>query len=507
MTKNTLASSFPTSKLPVYIFCFFLSLYTLTAQGSIQTSDGRIMFLLTESMVERHRLSFHENYLTSSKASVTPGSKEQYSKYGLGLSVMAIPFYIIGKTLSSLMNIDPRFTTMFCVSMVNILMTALTCVIVFRFARERLMFSDHTAVVLSLAYGSATMAWAHSEEFMSEPATALFLLCAVYFITDTHQKSRSTILAGSFLGLAILVRLASVIALPAFVVYITHAWMNSSPKKPKDLALDLARLGVPIFLFVDIIFIYNYIRFDNIFESGYDSDFRANILLGLYGLLLSPGKSFFLYNPPAIIGLLGVSRLFKQYRGTAILFGLLALTHIFFYSFWGSWHGGNSWGPRFLLVILPYLVLPAGFVGLSRIKWAAVFAIALAIQIPAITVNIARYDYHMKVKFGVLPSNEMILFSPIHSPVIGQAREVAIVFRNLQDKALMERLASQALAKKSFFGASYEDILENALALNVPNFWWFYMHLFGFPLTFLPPALLFLLTLFFGKKIYTLNKT
>jgi hypothetical protein len=348
------------------------------------------------------------------------------------------------------------------------------------------------------------MAWVHSEDFMSDPATALFILCAAYFITDASlKKNRSAVLAGSFLGLAILTRLASVIAIPAFVVYMALAHF----RKPKDLILSLARLGFPVFSFVCVIFSYNYVRFGNIFESGYDNDFHADILLGLYGLLFSPGKSFFLYNPPVIIGLLGIGRLFKRQREIAILFGLLALTHICFYSLWGTWHGGNAWGPRFLLVILPYLILPAGFVEFSKAKWAAVLIVlGVAIQIPALLVNIARYDYHMKVSYGA-PSNEMLLFSPRHSPVIGQAREVAIVFRNLWNKAFMDRLASQALEKKSFSGASYEDVLENALALNALNFWWFYMYLLGFPLAFAPPALIFLLAVFFGQKIRALGKT
>ena len=230
--------------------------------------------------------------------------------------------------------------------------------------------------------------------------------------------------------------------------------------------------------------------------------------MGLYGLLLSPGKSFFLYNPPAIIGLLGIRYLFKHHLEIAILFIILILSHILFYSPWNSWHGGNSWGPRFLLLILPYLILPAGFADFSKkAKWAAIVAIVLgvAIQIPAVTVNIARYDYHMKVKYGG-PSGNMMLFSPIHSPVIGQAQEVLIVLRNIQDKTFLNRLASQAMAKKSFFGARYEDVLENGLALNAPNFWWFYMYLFGFPFTFAPPTLLFIFALFFGHKIFTLNK-
>lgn len=469
------------------------------------------MFLLTQNMVERQRLSFHEEYLTSSKVELKDGSGEQYSKYGLGLSAIAIPFYILGKTLSSPLHISPYFSTMFCVSLINPIVTALTCMMLYLFSLKRLMFSIRVSSILSFAYGLSTMAWASTEDFISEPATALFLLCSIYFISDPSpaKRSRYLILSGFFLGLGVFTRLASIITTPFLLVYLTQEWMDTAPRKPKDLFLILIRFGAPLFLFILIIFIYNYIRFQNIFETGYDSQFNSSFWHGLYGLLLSPGKSIFLYNPVTIVGLLGVGLFFKNHFKTALLFLFLALSHVVLYSPWSSWHGGNSWGPRFLLVILPYLVLPAGFVlenFSKKVKWIALSLILLgfAIQLPSVMVNIARYDYHLKAT----GEHGKMLYSLAYSPILGQPQEVMIVFRNSLDKPFMDQLTSQALSRKSFTGASPEEILGNALAMNAPNFWWYYMHLFGFPfyLTFVPAALLFLLTLFWGQKIYKSNK-
>jgi hypothetical protein len=510
MSPRKILSQSP-SKLPAYILFFFISLYILTAQGSIQTSDGRIMYLLTQSMVERQKVSFFENYLISSKVSVTKGSKEQYSKYGLGLSLMAVPFYLVGKALSALLNIPADFATMFCVSLINPTITAVTCMMLYLFALRRLKFSHQVATVLALAYGLTTMAWAQSEDFMSDPATGFLLLCASYFITDTSKSIRSIILAGLLLGMAVFVRLTSVIAIPLYLVYLGLEWKESASKNIKGLVLSLVRFVAPIAMFIFVIFIYNYVRFHNIFESGYDNDFRPDIFTGLYGLLFSPGKSVFLYNPIVLIGLLGFRRLFKNHFNTAILFCLIALTQLCFYSAWGSWHGGNSWGPRFLLVVLPYLILPAGYVmeGFPKARWAAVSLAVLGfvIQVPSVLVNIARYDYHLKVEYKEA-SGTLLLFSPAHTPILGQPKEVAIVFKDMRDKALMDQRVSQALAKRVFSGAGYEDVLNNALAINAPNFWWYYMHLFGFPfyMAFAPPMLLFLLVLIWGRKIYVLNR-
>ena len=39
-------------KIQLLLFLFFLSIYILTGQGSIQSVDGKIMFFLTQAMVE-----------------------------------------------------------------------------------------------------------------------------------------------------------------------------------------------------------------------------------------------------------------------------------------------------------------------------------------------------------------------------------------------------------------------------------------------------------------------
>ncbi len=85
------------------IFLFFFAVFALTGQGSIQSSDGKIMFLLTESLVERQSLMIAE--LDNALGLPT------YSKYGIGMSILAIPFYLVGKILSMIMGIDPAMAT------------------------------------------------------------------------------------------------------------------------------------------------------------------------------------------------------------------------------------------------------------------------------------------------------------------------------------------------------------------------------------------------------------
>jgi hypothetical protein len=489
------------SKIHLALFLFFFSVYVLTGQGSIQSADGKIMFLLTQAMVENHSVSFSEIVSLSD----TPGP--QYSKYGLGMSVLAIPFYLFGKLLSFLLGIEASLATQFTVSMINAMLTALSCLMVFRIATERFEFTLRIGLFLALGFGLSTIAWYYSEDFMSEPATTFFLLSAVYWVTGKDRATRDLLWAGTFLALAVSCRLAALVVIPGFIFYQWMVWAESAEKDIKQLVLDLLRPAIPVVAVLMLIMIYNYLRFGGPLETGYEK-ISGRFLLGFFGILFSPGKSLFLFNPLTLFGCLAFMFFLREQRKTALLFGWLIVSHLVLFSFWHSWQGGMSWGPRLMLVVLPYLILPIGFL-LREHKQAVKIPVLLAlvvgilIQLPSITVNVARYYYEMSRDFGSL-GHDQILFSPQYSQLLGQSKQVAVVFENLDDELQMAQMVSLAKKGERFLGADVSVVLENGLAVNAPNFWWYYMYLFGYPFYFwlLPPVALVGVIMVSGYKLY-----
>ena len=490
-------------KTQLLLFLFFLSIYVLTGQGSIQSADGKIMFFLTQAMVEDQSVSFSE------VVSIESASGLQFSKYGIGMSVLAIPFYIIGKVLSLLLGIEASLATQFCVSMINALLTALSCLMIFRIAANRFDFSSRTALLLASGFGLSTIAWYYSEDFMSEPATTLLLLSAVYFVTskDPATRKRDLLWAGTFLALAVSCRLAVLVVIPGFIIYQWMVWTELKEKKVSELVEDLIRPAVPVIVALILIMTYNYIRFADPLETGYEK-FSGQFVVGLFGLLFSPGKSLFLFNPLTVLGCLSFTLFFREQRKTALLFGWLIVSHLILFSFWGSWQGGMGWGPRLMLVIVPYLILPIGFLlreykQVVKIPFLAVLVAGILIQLPSVTVNIARYYYEMSRDFGS-QGHDQILFTPKYSQLIGQFRQVGKVFENLDDDIQMAQMVSLAKKGERFLGTDIDVVLENGLAVNAPNFWWYYMCLFGYPFYFwlLPPVALVGVITISGYKLY-----
>ncbi len=496
MRPSGLFRIFPLSavKPGVIVFCFFFSVYAFTSQGSIQSADGKIMYLLTQSIVERGSLAHSE------RVAAADPEGEKFSKYGVGMSLLAVPFYIIGKFLASLSGVPKDQATLFCVGMVNAFVTALNCALLHRFATHRFGFTRGVANVLALAYGLSSIAWYYSEDFMSEPATTGLLLAAAYCLTGEHTLGipRSRILAGVFLGCAATTRLAALVALPGFFLYLLARCESTDKKTRRSLLRDTAALAVPVAVFLAGILIYNRARFGHPFETGYESGFRPDVFSGFFGILFSPGKSVFLYNPVLLFGCLALPLFFRTRPHMALLFGWIAAAHLMLFSFWHSWYGGMGWGPRLMAVTLPFLILPVGFLLQKNSpdlrRWvAAAVALGIVVQIPALVVSPSRYYYDLRERFPD-QAERLLVISPLHSPAFNQMRQVAAVLDGLNDEAAMRERVALAQERIRFLGADNREVLEKGLALNAPNFWWYYMHLFGYPahVTFLPAALLLL---------------
>ena len=161
-----------------------------------------------------------------------------------------------------------------------------------------------------------------------------------------------------------------------------------------------------------------------------------------------------------------------------------------------------------MLVVLPYLTLPIGFLlkeykHVVKIPLLVALVAGILMQLPSVTVNIVRYYYEMSRDFGSL-GHDRILFSPKYSQLIGQFKQVAEVFENLDDDFQMAQMISLAKKGERFLGTDIGVVLENGLAVNAPNFWWYYMYLFGYPFYFwlLPPVALVGVIAFSGYKLY-----
>ena len=169
---------------------------------------------------------------------------------------------------------------------------------------------------------------------------------------------------GAFAGAMVNTKVVFILALPGAVVLAAvllvrrHGWTTFW----RSCGWALAG-GAP---FLIMLLGYNALRTGSPFNNGYPSmtadgnQYAEKLWVGLWGLFLSPGKSLFLYNPPLVAGLLALPRvLADRHRDWAWAALLTAGPVVLLYGRLLAWHGDWCWGPRYIIFVVPLLLLPA----------------------------------------------------------------------------------------------------------------------------------------------------
>jgi hypothetical protein len=200
----------------------------------------------------------------------------------------------------------------------------------------------------------------------------------------------------------------------------------------------LLALGIGPVLGLGVILLYNAARFGHPFTSGYDptvDNFSTPLLVGLYGQLASSGKSVFLYAPLGFAALWGISGLVRHHRPEAVTALLIFATNVCFHARFASWAGEGSWGPRYLVPFLPFLLLPAAELWQSGRRWrrrafALALALGLLVQIGGTAIYFGSYmraigEYPYERPFSDPLFMVRSHFVPNYSPVVGHWRLLA----------------------------------------------------------------------------------
>lgn len=406
-------------KIAGLLFLFFLSLYLLTMGEGFYSGDGEVMYRTTWSLVENHTLAIPCD--TSFPQGVPGADGRCYSTYGLGQALAAVPLYVTGTAWSDSLKTNRWNTTRFFVSRFNQFITAATVAMVYVFGNSLYASSD-LGVSLAFMYGLGTMAWPYSKFYFGQPLTALLLVVAAYGLRRARQEPswRWVVFAGGALSYALVTRAAVAITLPIFFAYgflsLRRAGLSWRLTNARMLLCGTAVLpGIGLDLW------HNYLRFGNALNFGYPGEgWVTPLYVGLYGLLLSSGKSLFLFVPLAVLAPWGLTRLWASpRRAEAMLFGGVLLIYLVFHAGWWAWHGGWSWGPRFLVPTIPFLVLALGELWTAsrtaHRALIALFLVSLYPQLMGVAVDFNLYMLHVN-------DEPKVLFNPEFSPLVGHLR-------------------------------------------------------------------------------------
>ena len=212
----------------------------------------------------------------------------------------------------------------------------------------RRLVSERAALLLVLLYFLGTSVRTVSSQALWQHAGVhLALMCALWLVlVERPLSARRSVLAGLALGLGGVVRQTT--AVVALVI-------TGPGARGALLALAGAAAGIiPLLAF-------NWIAYGSPVEQGYGSKpFDTPALEGLAGLLFSPSRGLFIYEPWALLALGGLVAARLSRGHIAGRLGMLLLMWallVFVYSTYAEWWGGRVFGPRFLDDLAPVLIL------------------------------------------------------------------------------------------------------------------------------------------------------
>ena len=421
--------------------CSFLY-YLVFYHGHFCGSDEVHLFETTRSIVERGELTIPE-ILNSERGS----DGRAYGRYEIGQSVLAIPFYLAGKLAAwalpsgwqtPLAGRQLKEGQLRWGGSIEIFATGLFApfaaallVAVFFWTERQLGASVRSAALTSAILGFCTYTATMSGYFLRHVVPAALLLAALGWLRRWRETRRTKMLlvAGVLLAVGVQTRMDLLLALPGLLFY--AIWERGFPRSAsrKEIQGRLLAIGqaivLPVVISIALILYVNYVKWGRPMAAGGESiahAFGTPLYVSLYGFLFSPGLGFFVYSPPALLVFSAWKSFWRKYRVESITIVAIASIFLLSYSAYEDWHGlWSAPGPRYLFILVPLLMLPAGQWLDGALRWTArTWVGALAIvgfifQIPLMAVNFA-YAYHFLGYADYRPSYSF-LFVPDHSPL------------------------------------------------------------------------------------------
>ena len=432
---------------------FFLIYLAFLAPG-IYSLDGNSILNVAESIVARHDL-------TVAPGLGIPGRGGRiYSSWYPLQSFLAVPFVAVAVPISKTVHVPLHFVAAVFALLLPVVFTAATVSLVVLIGLQ-LGGSLRAARRAALCFALGTIALVYHRTFYAEPLLMLLTAASLYFALA--QTRRTLLFASVCTLLAVLAKPTGVLVGP-----IVSAYLLAKQTLPLRFRLGpglAAALGLLLY------FLYNWVRFANPFIFGQPYAFSfASIPLGVAGLLLSPGRGLIWYCPPVILAIVALRKVFQTRPLEAALIAALFAAFLLLHSLWAAWPGGWSWGPRFLLPVLPGLMAATALLKEKLIRGLQALAVVgFLINAPTLVSYYERYyaeanEQHL--------SQNVLLWSPSHAPLL-HGWPAAI--RQVQDGRKSD--VNELFAER---GAPSPKI-SGSRALRVVALWWWVLPVVHIP--------------------------
>lgn len=441
------------SQFLVLTLGFSLIFFAILAPG-IYSVDGNAMLAVSESLVTHRGFTVPEGL-------GTPGVGGRiYSHWYPLISVLNVPFAYLA-LLASRVTHQPfhYLAAIFALPMMGVL-TAVTAGLVALLAK-RLGATGRGAWLAAVSFCLGTVALAYGRTFYAEPLLACTVIAAVYFIFELTPGG--ILLGSAFAALAMLAKPTGIIVGPILVAYLLCKRVPFFRS-----LLPIAGTAIGFALFAG----FNVVRFGHPLDFGIQNPFSpAYLVAGSAGLLFSPGYGLLWYCPPAILGVFGFRSALRAHRFEALAIAAVFAGFLLLHSCLPYWFAWWSWGPRYLVPVVPLLCALAGLLEGSWRRSLAVLAV-LGFVINAPTILCFYERYYSELNERGIPTGESLTWSLRYAPSLHEWPAAIRQVRDAQKTDVREIFTQRG---------SPSTTISQSRALRVVALWWWVLPIIHVP--------------------------
>jgi len=357
--------------------------FKLNSPGKVfETSQERSRWAIILSLYHNKSFSIDE-YASMGTPDIGYIKGHYYSFFPPGMSVIALPFYGLGLLVGHSQLVVYAVPVIFAIG---------TMILIYRFCK-RIGVGESASLLSALSFGFATSAWGYSVTFYVHVLSAFFILLGVYIVT--WKKKTLFWLCIAWLIYGILLYLD----FPNIFIYLPVAILLSAGAVSVVLKGSVYRIAIrPKYFFAPLVFIlavilygfYNYVHFGHPFYLSNTiprvrdlkiSDYSVpenyknpgqslnsrNLINGLYTFIVSSDRGLLIYAPTALLFVFGLSYFNEKHKTTKLLLVLIPIICLVLYSMFGDPWGGWAFGSRYMIAVMPELLILAG-VGLHNLR-------------------------------------------------------------------------------------------------------------------------------------------
>lgn len=415
--------------LNYFFFAFFF--FSFFASGFVDSQDGFQYLTIARRMYYDHTFempeeSFNNGQNIHMSLVQNETNRKLYSPTGLGYSISLLPAVFLEDVFLKISNTQPisafplksDWPVLLFASMTNAFWGAIFAITLYKYLRT-IKLPHKNSLLLSFLFVVGTNILVHTKHTFPHMIFVALMTLSYYFLKvySTKKRKIDIFLSGLFGGLVVVsYNPTFLFILPAYAVYyLLLTKFTFSIKKIKKLVQDVVLYLIGFIPFYLTYSFYNSYRLGGNGLSSYQDGALVIpkfppayvIIEGIWGLLLSPGKSIFIYSPILLVLIIFWFKIKKEIYPELISGLVLFLTYLWFIgTLLGGpdylvWHGESSWGPRYVLPILPLFFLVIAYVYKTLTKKQK-FYIFYPLLILGLYINILGVLLPYQIRFAGL---------------------------------------------------------------------------------------------------------